>query len=200
MDARFEKVLENLRKRGFDARWFETKEEAARDILEGIGENESVGIGGSMTVDQTGVYDLLVSRGNTVHWHWKPHEGDVRRRALTADVYLCSANALTKDGDLVSIDGGGNRTSAMVYGPKRTFVVLGVNKLTADIPSAIERIKTVACPKNARRIGLKTPCAITGKCTDCAASLRMCRVTTIYSYPLVDREVRVYLIGEELGF
>ena len=200
MDARFEEVLGNLRKRGFDARWFETKEEAAKDILEGIGEDESVGIGGSMTVDQTGVYDLLVSRGNTVHWHWKPHEGDVRRRALTADVYLCSANALTADGDLVSIDGGGNRTSAMVYGPKRTFVLLGVNKLTEDIPSAIERIKNVACPKNARRIGLNTPCAKTDRCHDCAANLRMCRVTTIYSYPLTDREVRVYLIGEELGF
>ena len=200
MDARFEEVLGNLRKRGFDARWFETKEEAAKDILEGIGENETVGIGGSMTVDQTGVYDLLTARGNTVHWHWKPHEGDVRRRALNSDVYLCSANALTADGDLVSIDGGGNRTSAMVYGPKRTFVVLGVNKLTPDIPSAIERIKTVACPKNARRIGLNTPCAKTDRCHDCAANLRMCRVTTIYSYPLVDREVRVYLIGEELGF
>ncbi|MBQ1955688.1 MAG: LUD domain-containing protein, partial [Clostridia bacterium] len=77
MEARFEEVLQNLRKRGFDARWFETKEEAAKDILEGIGEKETVGIGGSMTVDQTGVYDMLISRGNTVHWHWKPHEGDV---------------------------------------------------------------------------------------------------------------------------
>ena len=200
MEPRFEEVLRNLNKRGFVARWFDTKEEAAKDILAAIGEEESVGIGGSMSVDQTGVYDLLVSRGNTVHWHWKPHEGDVRRRALTADVYLCSANALTRDGDLVSIDGGGNRTSAMVYGPKRTFVILGTNKLTEDIPSAIERIKNVACPKNARRIGLNTPCAKTDRCHDCAANLRMCRVTTIYSYPLVDREVRVYLVGEELGF
>ena len=96
--------------------------------------------------------------------------------------------------------GGGNRTSAMVYGPGRTFVVLGKNKLTPDIPSAIERIKTVACPQNARRIGLPTPCAKTGKCHDCSAKVRMCRVTTIYSYPLTDREVRVYLVGEELGF
>ena len=200
MEPRFEEVLRNLNKRGFVARWFDTKEEAAKDILAAIGEEESVGIGGSMSVDQTGVYDLLVSRGNTVHWHWKPHEGDVRRRALTADVYLCSANALTRDGDLVSIDGGGNRTSAMVYGPKRTFVILGTNKLTEDIPSAIERIKNVACPQNARRIGLNTPCAKTDRCHDCAANLRMCRVTTIYSYPLVDREVRVYLVGEELGF
>ena len=200
MESRFEEVLKNLNARGFVARWFDTKEEAAADMLANIGETESVGIGGSKTVDQTGIYDMLIARGNTVHWHWRPHEGDVRRRALLADVYLCSANALTAQGDLVSIDGGGNRTSAMVYGPGRTFVVLGKNKLTPDIPSAIERIKTVACPQNARRIGLPTPCAKTGKCHDCSAKVRMCRVTTIYSYPLTDREVRVYLGGEELGF
>ncbi|MBR4941023.1 MAG: lactate utilization protein [Clostridia bacterium] len=200
MELKLEEVLKNLNARGFVAKIFDTKEEAAADMLANIGAEETVGIGGSMSVDQTGIYDLLTARGNTVHWHWKPHEGDVRRRALLADVYLCSANALTVDGDLVSIDGGGNRTSAMVYGPKRTFVVCGRNKLTADIPAAIERIKNVACPQNARRIGLPVPCAKTNHCHDCAADIRMCRVTTIYSYPLRDREVRVYLVREDLGF
>lgn len=200
MEQNYAEVVEKLNKRGFIARWCDTRKEAAADMLENISPDESVGIGGSVTIDQTGIYDMLVNRGNTVYWHWKTHDRDVRRDALVSDVYLCSANALTRDGEFVSIDGGGNRTGAMVYGPKRTFIVCGVNKLTDGIPQAIERIKSVACPKNARRIGLDVPCAKTGKCHDCAASKRMCRVTTIYSYPLVNREVRVYLVGEELGF
>ncbi|MBQ5972879.1 MAG: lactate utilization protein [Oscillospiraceae bacterium] len=193
-------VLSNLSARGFDARWAATKEEAAADMLAGIAPGESVGIGGSMSVKETGICDLLLARGNPVYWHWLPGEGDARRKAMTADVYLCSANALTAGGELVSIDGFGNRTGAMVYGPERCFIVCGVNKLTADVASALERIKTVACPQNARRLGLDVPCARTGRCFDCAAGKRMCRVTTIYSYPRVGRETRVYLVGEPLGF
>lgn len=201
MDENVEKVLENLKRRGFDARYFDTRAQAARDVLDAVSTFETVGIGGSVTIDQLGVYDALTKRGNTVFWHWKDKTGaDVRKKALLADVYLCSANALMDSGELVSIDGGGNRVAAMFYGPKRCFIVCGINKIVSGYDAAIERIKTVACPKNARRLNMKTPCAKTDMCHECAASLRMCRVTVRYSYPMVGRETRVYLVGEELGF
>ena len=197
-----EACLAALSKRGFQARWFDDRQACAAALLEAIRPDEVVGIGGSMTVEELGVYDALISRGNTVWWHWKskPEDGDVRPKALLFDVYLCSANALTESGEPVSIDGGGNRVAAMFYGPKRCFIICGVNKLAKDYDSAIERIKTVACPKNAVRLRMNTPCAKTGRCHECAADLRMCRVTVRYSYPMVNRETHVWLVGEPLGF
>ena len=196
------RCLENLGRRGFRARWFPDRAACAAALLAEIGTDEVVGIGGSKTIDELGVYDALVERGNTVWWHWKarPEDGDVRPKALLSDVFLCSANALMESGEPVSIDGGGNRVAAMFYGPKRCFIVCGVNKLAPDYDAAIERIKTVACPKNAVRLNMKTPCAKTGRCHECAAELRMCRVTVRYSYPMVGRETHVWLVGEERGF
>ena len=200
MEKKAKEVLDNLNRHGFVAKYFNTRKEAANDILCSINPDESVGIGGSVTIDQLGVYDSLVERGNTVFWHWKEKTTDVRKKALLSDVYLCSANALMDSGELVSIDGGGNRVAAMFYGPKRCFIVCGTNKIVSGYDAAIERIKSVACPKNARRLNMKTPCAKTDKCFECAPDLRMCRVTVRYSYPMVGRETRVYVIGEELGF
>lgn len=201
MDENIKNLLQNLSKRGFVAKYFDSRGEAAEDILKAIAPSETVGVGGSVTIDQLGVYDRLVERGNTVYWHWKDRTGaDVRKKALLADVYLCSANALMDSGELVSIDGTGNRVAAMFYGPKRAIIVCGVNKIVSGYDSAVERIKTVACPKNARRLNMKTPCAKTGECHECAADLRMCRVIVRYSYPMPGRETRVYVVGEELGF
>ena len=154
-----------------------------------------------MTIDQLCVYEKLTQRANKVYWHWKDKTGeDVRKKALLADVYLCSANALMDSGELVSIDGAGNRVAAMFYGPKRCIIVCGVNKIVSGYDAAIRRIKTLACPQNARRVNLNTPCAKTDECHECAANLRMCRVTVRYSYPMNGRETRVYIVGEELGF
>ncbi len=200
-DEKIRSVIDNLNARQFVAKYFETKEEAALDILEVISKEETVGIGGSVTINELGVYDKLIERGNTVFWHWKEKSGkDVRPDALMSDIYLCSANALMDSGEPVSIDGGGNRVAAMFYGPKRCIIVCGINKIVHGYDAAIERIKTVACPQNARRLNMKTPCAKTDRCHECAADLRMCRVTVRYSYPMVGRETRVYLVGESLGF
>ena len=196
--------LQNLQKRGFVARYYPTRVEAAEALLAEIRPDEVVGIGGSRTIDQLDVYDALVDRGNTVYWHARADEavdGDVRPKALLSDCYLCSANALLDSGELVSIDGRGNRVAAMFYGPKRCIIVCGQNKLvTEGYDAAIERIKTVACPQNARRLHMQTPCAKTDRCYECAADLRMCRVTVRYSYPMVNRETHVWVVGEDLGF
>lgn len=197
-----ERCLAALNHRGFHARWFDDRAACAEALLSAIRPDEVVGIGGSMTVEELNVYPALTARGNRVWWHWKsaPSDGDVRPRALLSDVFLCSANALTETGEPVSIDGGGNRVAAMFYGPKRCFIICGINKLVPDYDAAITRIKTVACPKNAVRLHMNTPCAKTGRCHECAADKRMCRVTVRYSYPMTGRETHVWLVGESLGF
>ena len=192
-------VCSNLKRRGFLVHLFDTPEQTADFLLDQITSKESVGIGGSITIDQIGIYDKLISRGNPVFWHWKSGN-EVRKKALLSDVYLCSTNALTISGELVNIDGNGNRTGAMVFGPNRCFVVCGTNKICPDLQSAVDRIKNIACPQNARRLGLDVPCAKLGRCVECSAKIRMCRVTTIFSYPANGRETHVCLIKGSFGY
>ena len=196
----FDSVLEKLNERGFIARGFRSPEEAADAVLGLIAPEESVGFGGSVTVRELLLYDRLKERGNTVLWHWFDNDPDVRKKALLADVYLTSTNALTEGGELVNTDGGGNRVAAMFYGPKRCIVIAGKNKIVPGYGEALTRIKTVACPQNARRLGLATPCADTGICGNCDKSLRMCRVTVRYSYPMIGRDTYVFLVDSDLGF
>ena len=195
-------VAKKLNARGFLAEIAKTPEEAKNLILNYIGDR-SVGIGGSATVRDLGVYDALIERGNTVYWHWKvekPQVEQTRINAIAADVYLCSSNAITEDGRLVNIDGTGNRLAGMIYGPKTVILAVGRNKITKDCESAIARIKRDACPGNARRQGFQTPCALTGECHDCRPPARMCNVTAITEYPSRRHEAyRIILIDEEMG-
>lgn len=202
MNAELEAVKNRLCKRGFLAEVVDTPEEAKQRILEYIGDR-SVGIAGSATVRDLGLYEALTARGNTVYWHWKvekPQVEETRIAAIAADVYLCSTNAVTEDGRLVNIDGTGNRLAGMIYGPKTVILAVGKNKLAKDYDDAIARIKRDACPGNARRQGFQTPCALTGKCLDCRPPARMCNVTAITEYPSRrHKEYRIILIDENMG-
>lgn len=203
MNQKIENTLKALMKNGFKARYFEDSKSAAKTLLEEISVTDKVGIGGSMTIKELGLPDALLQRGNTVYFHWleTTPEGmdNARRNASTADVYLTSTNALTEKGQLVNIDGTGNRVSAMVFGPKKVYVVCGINKLVDDVDGAIKRIKDNAY-KNARRLNLKTPCAITEKCNDCDSPQRMCNVTTIIEKKPNKIDIEVMIIGESLGY
>jgi len=203
MNQKIENTLKALKKNGFKARYFEDSKSAAKTLLEEISVTDKVGIGGSMTIKELGLPDALLQRGNTVYFHWleTTPEGmdNARRNASTADVYLTSTNALTEKGQLVNIDGTGNRVSAMVFGPKKVYVVCGINKLVDDVDGAIKRIKDNAY-KNARRLNLKTPCAITEKCNDCDSPQRMCNVTTIIEKKPNKIDIEVMIIGESLGY
>lgn len=203
MDKKINKTLEALKKNNFEAEYFETSKEAVEAILKDIKLTESVGIGGSMTVKNLELDRLLIERGNTVYWHWleKTPEGmnKARENSAVADVYLASANALTEDGKLVNTDGTGNRVASMIYGPKRVIIICGINKLTENLDAAMERIENNAY-KNARRLNLKTPCAITGKCSDCSSPQRQCNVTSIIKKKPGNRPMKVILINEELGY
>ena len=191
-----------LAARRFLPRVFDTSEEAKAAALTVIG-GRSVGIGGSATVRDMHLAEALQQNGNEVYWHWLAAKEDkqaARDNALTADVYLCSTNALTADGRLVNIDGTGNRAAGLIYGPHEVVVIVGKNKIVGSLDEAMERIKRDACPTNARRLGLDTPCAKTGQCHDCRTAARMCNVTYILEAPT--RPVKAFhilLVKEELG-
>lgn len=200
-DETVEKIIRALEKNGFKVRNFETSNAAKGALLEDIEKDESVGIGGSMTILQMGIYDELVGRGNPTYWHWKAEDkAAALRDASHTDVYLTSTNALTEDGKLVNKDGTGNRVASMIYGHKRVYVITGSNKICRDLDQAFKRIEITAAPLNAKRLGLSTPCVYTGVCSDCDSSDRICKAETILSKNPNGTQIYVYLINEDIGY
>lgn len=203
MQESVKKTIESLGKNGIKATYFDDSGSAVKYLLENIDNNAKVGIGGSMTVKSLGIPELLIDRGNKVFFHWleSTPEGmdNARRNAEQADVYISSTNALTEEGQLVNTDGVGNRVASMIFGPKKVYVLCGVNKLTKNLDAALQRIKDNAY-KNARRLKLDTPCAVNEKCSDCRSPQRMCSVTTIVNRKPTKTDLEVILVGEELGF
>lgn len=198
-----QKTIAALEKNEIKTTYFDDSSSAVKYLLENISSGAKVGIGGSVTVQSLGIPEKLMERGNTVYFHWleSTPEGmnEARKNAAQADVYLSSTNALTEEGQLVNTDGVGNRVASMVFGPKKVFVICGINKITKDLNAALERIKEHAY-KNARRLKLNTPCAVNEKCIDCRSPQRMCKVTTIINRKPTLTDLEVVLIGEELGF
>ena len=198
----YEALVKDLKGRRFLPEVFDTAEEAKTAALGIIG-TRSVGIGGSATVRDMGLAEALQANGNEVYWHWlaaKEAKQAARDKALNADVYMCSANALTTDGRLVNIDGTGNRAAGLIYGPHEVVVIVGKNKIVNGLDEAIERIKRDACPTNARRLGLDTPCAKTNQCYDCRTTARMCNVTFILEAPTRPvKAFHVLIVKEDLG-
>ena len=198
----YEALVKALKSRRFLPEVFDTAQEAKAAALKIIG-SKSVGIGGSATVRDLGLAEALQANGNDVYWHWlaaKEAKQAARDKALAADVYMCSSNALTADGRLVNIDGTGNRAAGLIYGPHEVVVILGKNKIAGSLDEAIERIKRDACPQNARRLGLDTPCAKTGQCYDCRTEARMCNVTFILEAPTRPvKAFHVLIVKEDLG-
>ena len=195
--ADFTKVEQALRQRGYTVHVFETGAEAA-DYLNGAIDGVSVGIGGSVTVQQLGLYDRLAQH-NQVYWHWQGGPGQ-RAKAAEADVYLTSANGLAETGEILNIDGAGNRVASTLYGHKKVYFVIGANKLAPTRDEALWRARNIAAPRNAQRLGKKTPCAVKGdKCYDCKSPDRICRGLVELWGPMMGMETEVILIGEDLG-
>lgn len=192
-----------LVRKGFPVHHAATLAEAKAIVLNLIGEKDSIGFGGSVTLREMGLYEYLQALGRHPHWHWKNDEPkpEVFALAASSEVYLVSSNAITADGCLVNIDGTGNRVGAMIAGPKEVIVIAGANKLVSGgIPQALARIKTVACPLNARRLGLDTPCAHEGKCDAPHCQHSMCNVTSIIERPVGGHRITVVLVDEEAGY
>lgn len=196
--ATFEKVEKNLRERGYTVKTFATADEAAA-YLDGQIDGKTVGFGGSVTLDTMGVYDLL-ARHNTVLWHWKTQDPTVRREALTAQVYLTSANGLAETGEILNIDGAGNRVAATLFGHEKVYFVIGRNKLAPTYEEALWRARNIAAPRNAQRLQKKTPCAVKGdRCYDCKSPERICRGLVTLWEPMIGMEAEVLLVDQDLG-
>ena len=198
----FDSFVSTLEHKGYVVHPAENAAQAKEFALSLIGAG-SVGFGGSATVHGLGLSDTLRAQGNAVYKHWDTPED--RKRvflgAATADFYVCSTNAITLDGTLVNIDGTGNRVAAIIGGPENVIFIIGKNKLVKTLSAALKRVKTEACPKNARRLNLPTPCAEDGKCSNCDIPQRMCRVTAIIEYPpRMVKAMHLILVDEELGY
>lgn len=200
------KAVASLETNGFTATFCAAPADACNYILKEAETAQSVGFGGSMTIAGLGIEAMLAAAGKEILNHGNPsltpeEKQVILRRELTCDLFLCSTNALTLRGELVNIDGVGNRVAAMLFGPRKVIVVAGRNKLVDGTPQeAIQRIKTWASPPNARRLHLKTPCASTGFCSNCNSPERICRVTTIIDRKPRLTEMHVLVVNADLGF
>ncbi|MBU3216689.1 lactate utilization protein [Clostridium estertheticum] len=199
------KVVENLKRNDFSAIYFKTGVEASKFIMENIREGDKVGFGGSMTVVKLGIQEKVASLGGFVLDHGDPtlsldDKMETMRGELLSDVFICSSNAVTMDGELVNIDGVGNRIAAMTFGPKKVIVVVGVNKICKNESSAFERLEQIAAPMNNMRLKMPNPCTKTGVCMDCKVASRICRVYSVIKRRPVRTDMTVILIGEELGY
>jgi hypothetical protein len=194
----FTAVSAALEGRGFTVKTFATGKEAA-DYLNGQIDGTTVGFGGSVTLESLGLYESLGSH-NQVAWHWK-QSGGARAEAAKAEVYLTSVNGLAETGELINIDGAGNRVASTLYGHKKVYFVVGRNKLAPDYDQALWRARNIAAPRNALRLQKKTPCAVPGgHCHDCRSPERICRGLTVLWGPMMVGESEVILVDEDLGY
>lgn len=195
-----EKTIRSLKSRGFKVSHFSSKEEASSYLAENI-RNSTVGIGGSMTVQQMGLYETLCDAGNEVFWHWKTPGLETLEKENASKVFISSANAIAETGEIVNIDGRGNRLAGQVFGQKVVYIIVGTNKICPDMNSAVERARNVAAPLNSKRFPGKTPCKAQDKCYDCRSADRICRAMLVLMAPMMDMEkVEIVLIDEELGY
>lgn len=192
-----EKTIQNLELRGFRVTHFADPESAAAYLDREI-DGCTVGFGGSKTLDTLGVYEKLAAH-NRVFWHWKTEPREARSDAMQADVYLSSANAISEDGEILNIDGSGNRVAGTLFGHRKVYIVAGTNKLCPDFDSALWRARNVASVQNCARFGKKTPCQTDGRCHDCRSPERICKALTVLWGPMNGMETEVVLIDAELG-
>lgn len=207
--ADYKPLIEKLNKKGFHASFFETGAQGKAYVLSLIENAKTIGVGGSQTLKELGIIDAIEKSGKQVYSRAlesakeHPDMDAMRKNAMFSDVYLTSTNAHTEEGDLINIDGVGNRVAAMFFGPKDVIVVCGTNKIVRGPHDAIRRIKQAASPKNTKRLGYDTPCMRTGKCNEkeCTPPARICNITVRLQYPPSSGvKIHIVLIDEELGF
>ena len=201
-----ERIIKNMEKRHINGYYVNSKEEALELALSMMPKGSSVANGGSTTLAEIGLLPYVKEHPDEytfIDRKAAKNEDEVQlihSQSMMADYFLMGTNAITLDGELVNIDGNGNRVSALCFGPKHVIIVVGMNKVAADVDSAYKRIRTLACPPNTTRLGLDTPCHLTGKCGECLTTSCICSqllTTRMSRYP--DR-IHVIMIGEDLGF
>ncbi len=199
----FGKVKENLINLGYTVNIFDTAKQAA-DYLDSVIDGKTVGFGGSVSVAEMNLYDLL-GKHNIVTSHAHIPEGstdaDMRMASRSAEIYISSVNGLSEDGEIVNIDATGNRVASIFYGHEKVYLIIGKNKLAPDYESALWRARNIASPKNAKRLGVKTPCAEKAdKCYNCKSPQRICRGLTVLWQKPMKSDIEILLVNENLGY
>ena len=190
------KLQKNLEERGFTVTRFDTAAQAA-DYLDAALDGKSVGIGGSVTIQEMGLAERLREHAQVL-WHWA---GSTAQAAAGAQVYLTSVNGAAETGELINIDGTGNRVASGLFGHEKVYFVVGRNKVAPDYDAALWRARNIAAPKNAQRLGRNTPCAAKGdRCYDCKSPERICRALVVYWEKPGSMDMEVVLVDEDLGY
>ncbi len=197
---RIETAVKNLEKRGFVVSRFDTRE-TARDYLAAKFSGQQIGLGDSATLEAMGLADAL-SEHNTVWDYLTQGAPETSKEAMQTDIYITSANAVSETGEIINIDGSGNRVASTLFGRREVYFVVGTNKFADSYDAALWRARNIAAPKNAQRFGMKTPCAKKGdKCYDCSSPERICRgLVVLWGKMMGDVYMEVVIINEELGF
>ena len=216
LKARIEKTMQNLRRNKMEPYFCETKEEACALVKTLIKPGDTISSGGSVTLKETGVYDIITSADYNYLDRSRPgitreEVEEVYRQTFSADAFFTSTNALTENGELYNVDGNSNRVAAILYGPKSVVVVCGVNKLVRNIGAAIERVKTKAAPPNTVRLGIDTYCAKAGKCVSlnkenpelcegCHGDGRICCNYVVCAQQRHINRIKVVIINDSFGY
>lgn len=197
----FEALKQTLEQNGFTVTVCATGAAAAA-YLNRVIDGTTVGCGGSMTLRQLDLYRSLGTH-NTLYYHGISEDPqEARRKAMTTEVYLLSANGIAEDtGEIINIDGTGNRVASALFGHRRVYFVAGRNKVSPDFAAALHRVRNVVAPKNAQRLGCKTPCAVKAdRCYNCKSPERICRGLVVHYQKMLSMEMEVVLVDEDLGF
>jgi len=199
-----ERTIKALKKNNFEAKYFSKASEALAELWKMIPEGATVGVGGSLTLNQVDLANEIQKRPvkflNPFAKGLSMEEGDkIRREIFSADVFIASSNAITEDGKLFNIDATGNRVGPMIYGPKKVILLCGVNKIVKDLPEAQKKVQEWTAPMNVKRLGLKPPCGQTGQCSDCSSPERICNAYVVLAKKPRRTDYMIFLIGEDLG-
>lgn len=205
MDEKITRLFEALKRNKMQPHYAENREQLHDIVRSLISEDKLITAGGSMTLKESGVTELLMNEYKGIYLDRSegktPEEiGDIYRKAFVSDTFFSSTNAITEDGELYNVDGNGNRVSAMIFGPKQVIIVAGVNKIVKDMDEAVRRVELIAAPKNTVRLSCETPCAKTGECAHCHSDSRICCSYVRLGQQRVPDRIKVIIVNENLGY
>ncbi len=204
-EQKVKRTMEALEKNNMESYFVKDEKSLIEKISEFVKEGDTIAVGGSMSLFQTGIIDFL--RCGKFKFLDRYAEGlksedikNIFRKSFMADAYIVSSNAVTEQGELYNVDGVGNRTAAMIYGPDKVIVVVGINKIVKNLDEAIQRNRRISAPANAKRLNRDTPCAKIGYCMDCSSSDRICNDYVLMRKQVQKGRIKVIVVGKELGY
>lgn len=205
VEQKIKRTIENLKKNNMEAYFVEDEKELISIFKSLIKEGDTVSLGGSMTLFETGIIDFLKNGNYKLLDRYKkglkPEDmKNIFRKSFFCDDYITSSNAVTENGELYNVDGNGNRVAAMIYGPDNVIVIIGKNKIVSNLNEAVERVKYNAAPANSKRLNINTPCTKFGYCVDCKADGRICNDYVLIKRQKTKGRIKIIILNEDLGY